>query len=308
MKKCLILLVMLVSMPAWAQDKPVTPVPAPVPKKDTVEPVKPPVNAEPVKPAPPPTVVVHKPRITFPKGKVIPQTVDSVNITLLDSVWYVVESDTKYAVIASPTKALTVMTTKGPTTLGGIFVDGTGADEIKTYQGPFITLIRKMRDATGLVDASFVPYGFTDETLIVHKTFDLGSPPGPTPVVTPPLPDKPVVIPPIPVPMPLTTAQKITASLVGPTAKVDAGILVAASEQVLAAMPTYVDGSYLEQHWAQLLTAGKWVKGSHPDITAIIEAALPETQTAPLPFTAADRARLTILFTAIQTGANEVLK
>lgn len=141
------------------------------------------------------------PKITFPKPKVTvqPTLPDPNNITLEDEAWYVVESDVELVPIVSPSKSLKVMRAKGPATLAGLFVDGNQTDEVKTFNGPFVTMIRKAKGATGQVDVAFVPKGFTDESVISYKVITLTAPqPPPTPIVDPPVvvpPQPPVVTP-----------------------------------------------------------------------------------------------------------------
>lgn len=137
-----------------------------------------------------------KPKISFPKLKVpAVAPADTATVSLLDDVWMVVESDVDLEVIVFPPKSLKLLKAKGPATLGGTFVDSDGTDEVRVFQGPFVTMIRKAKDASGEVNAAFVPYGFTDASSIAYKRILLGKAPQPPPVVV----DPPVIVPPGPV-------------------------------------------------------------------------------------------------------------
>ncbi len=147
----------------------------------------------------PKPVPVTKVKITLPKVKTKAAIPADSSITLLDDVWFVIESDVSLTVIASPQKSIKVMKAKGPATLAGLFVDGEVTDEVRTFNGPFVTMVRKTREATGAVDVAFVPLGFTDESSIVYRRILLGTAPQPPPVVVvdPPIVDPPVIVHPV---------------------------------------------------------------------------------------------------------------
>lgn len=111
---------------------------------------------------------------------------------------------------------------------------------------------------------------------------------------------------PAPPPTPLTISQKVAKALTGPRATEDAVALEAAATKVLSEMATYRDGADLLPKWGAYLAAAGWVKGSRPEIAAMIGAEIPAGSA--VAFTAADKARLTILFEGILTGSKAVLK
>ncbi len=248
-----------------------------------------------------------KPKITFPKVKVVQVDKKDVfkSIILNDDEWWVLESTVELSIIRFPEKALTVVKSNGEMTLGGVFIDGSGEDEAKKFAGPFVAAVKKGKDFKGELPIAIIPFGYKSDSEIVRMVLTLTAP---QPPPKPPIPDVPVPDPPKPPIEPVTTSQKVTAALTGPAARFDAGILVVASGRIRDSMPEYVDAAQLQQHWKKLLEAGGWVKGSRPQITVILEEAMPATTGKAPPFTSADKLRITQVFKEIELGAKEVLK
>jgi len=111
---------------------------------------------------------------------------------------------------------------------------------------------------------------------------------------------------PAPPPTPESLANRVTKALTGPRAREDAVALVAASEKILAGLSEYKDGADLLPAWGVFLSANGWVKGSRPEIAAMIAVEIPSGDA--VAFTDESRSRLRALFTAILDGSKAVLK
>lgn len=107
--------------------------------------------------------------------------------------FYVVESDEKFFLLASPSTIASVTYEEGPLKLRGIFVDGTGDIETRTYASKFIAIVDAKKDVTGVAELIAVPSGVPSEDKILRTLVQIGRGPRPPPVVV--VPDEPVVDP-----------------------------------------------------------------------------------------------------------------
>lgn len=165
--------------PVCVADDPVAPtVVVPV-----VEPVKP-FNPFPIIPVP------DTPKDPTP----LPPNPDAVPI-LTPGKLFVVKSDAKFSLIASPKHLVNIRQVKGPRDISGVFVDGTGDDEDRTYENPFLAVIKAEKGKTGRVELIYIPAGAEDDSKFIRVLIDIGVAPQP-----PPNPDDPVIPTPTPAP------------------------------------------------------------------------------------------------------------
>ena len=107
--------------------------------------------------------------------------------------FYVVESNEKFFLLASPSTIASVTYEEGPLKLRGIFVDGTGDIETRTYASKFIAIVDAKKEATGVAELIAVPSGVPSEDKILRTLVQIGRGPRPPPVVV--VPDEPEVDP-----------------------------------------------------------------------------------------------------------------
>ena len=112
---------------------------------------------------------------------------------------YAFDSPVKCQVRSYPGGCLVVAEKKGPRDISAKFVGGTGDDEDRSFDGPFVYLVRATR--AGCVELVMTPYGFTKDEEARSVKFDVlgGCKADPSPVDPPkPIdPPKPVVLAPI---------------------------------------------------------------------------------------------------------------
>ena len=163
------ILLLFVASPAWADDVPVA--------QKIWFPAVPVPDKAPVAPAP-------------------PADPDAVP-TLVYGQMYVVQSDAAFALLTSPKGLVTITKAEGPISVRGIFPDGRGEYETRTFKSKYVAFVDAVKDAAGRVNLTAIPIGLTDESAITEQLIDIGA--GPRP---PPGPDDPVEpdVPPIPAP------------------------------------------------------------------------------------------------------------
>lgn len=108
---------------------------------------------------------------------------------------YVVQSDANFALRASPKHLVDITYAPGPITVRGIFADGSGKVETRTFKSKYVAFVDAKDKASGRVELTAIPFGFTDESAITDQLIDIGA--GPRPPPDPgPAPIDPVVPPP----------------------------------------------------------------------------------------------------------------
>ena len=159
--------------------------PVPVPKIDPpnpwlIVPVLPAVE----------TVVTPQP------GPVLPPSPDTPPV-LQPRTLYVLQSDTKFFLLASPADLVSIRLLPGPRDISGVFADSAGKDEDRTYSRPFVAVVKAVEGKSGRVELIGVPAGGIDnESNITRILIDIGVAPQPPPVpVDPPDPEPVVVVP-----------------------------------------------------------------------------------------------------------------
>lgn len=175
MIRCLALYLCLASSALCAEDSAPEAIPAIPPR--IVFPVLPTPDKQPVAPAP-------------------PADPDAVP-TLAYGQIYVVQSETAFILLASPRELVTITPTPGPIAVRGVFVDGTGKVETRTFQSKYVAFVDAGETTSGRVELIAIPTGVTDESAISRQLLEVNH--GPQP---PPKPVDPVdpVDPPTPAP------------------------------------------------------------------------------------------------------------
>lgn len=175
MIRCLVLYLCLASSALCAEDSAPEAIPAMPPR--IVFPVLPTPDKQPVTPAP-------------------PADPDAVP-TLAYGQIYCVQSETAFILLASPRELVTITPTPGPIAVRGVFVDGTGKVETRTFQSKYVAFVDAGETASGRVELIAVPVGVADELAISRQLINVNH--GPQP---PPKPVDPVnpVDPPTPAP------------------------------------------------------------------------------------------------------------
>lgn len=95
---------------------------------------------------------------------------------------FVIDSDVPVIVISSPAGIVTTSTEAGPIKIRGVFVDGNGKRETRTYSGKFVVTVEPT--ANGRCELLVIPQGVTDEKTIKRRRLDVA-----TEVVPVPNPD-----------------------------------------------------------------------------------------------------------------------
>lgn len=132
------------------------------------------------------TVLAADGPIRLPVSPVVPTPMPSppspdAKVGLLGDQWYVIESKVECIVRGYPAGLVTVASKKGPRDISAKFVDGTGGVEDRSYDGPFIYVVR----AIGKGDCSLVitPVGVKTgaDILVASLAVDSGMGPIPPP-------------------------------------------------------------------------------------------------------------------------------
>jgi hypothetical protein len=153
------LLLLLLAAPGLAEDTvPVVPTPA---KPPIVFPALPP-SGEPV---------------TIPPVQVDPEAVPKLAYGQI----YVVQSDVEFTLLASPEKLVTITPVAGPVTVRGVFADGNGKVETRTFKAPFVAFVDANEGASGRVEL----LGVIDRSNITRQLIDIGAGPRPPPLPPP---------------------------------------------------------------------------------------------------------------------------
>lgn len=153
----------------YSQEPVPTPTPPPAPAEEIVFP-----NIKDIIPQPPPPPP--------PNPNVVP--------TIEYGKFYVIESDAQFFLLVSPKTFVPVSYEDGPIKLRGVFVDGTGKVETRTYKKKFIAIVEPLPEARGEAELIAIPKGVETEDKIKRLTVDLGPVPEPEPEPDPePTPD-----------------------------------------------------------------------------------------------------------------------
>lgn len=103
--------------------------------------------------------------------------------------WLIMESDNPFYVFAAPAGLVKVSEETGPIKIKGLFANGTGEVETKTYTGKYIASIEAI--GTGRVYLTAVPELVKDRKHVREQTVDVDSGVGPRPPPVPPGPPIP---------------------------------------------------------------------------------------------------------------------
>lgn len=136
----------------------------------------------------------------LPVKPVTPADPDAVPLLAFGKI-YVVQSDTDFFLDAYPEGLVDITPpTAGPITVRGIFADGSGKTETRTFKAGFVAFVDVAEGASGRITLVATPIGVTDHSKLVKQLIDIGVAPQPPPI--PPGPNPP----PGPTPPPPTPA------------------------------------------------------------------------------------------------------
>lgn len=143
-----------------------------------------------------PSFAADPPAIRLPELAPVPQPMPAATPVskLTAATLYVVDGDTDYLLLASPKGLVTTTTEAGPVKVRGVFADGNGKVETRTYKGKAVTFVEAA--GTGRVELLIVPKGAASEADVIRRTLDVDAGQGPQP-------------PPTPTPTPTPTPQPI---------------------------------------------------------------------------------------------------
>jgi hypothetical protein len=143
----------------------------------------------------------NRPNILFPtlEAEVTPKPVPKVNTRASAAVlspnrFYVVSGEEKFFLLVTPPGVASVEYLTGPMKYRGIFADGTGKIETRTYPGKFLAEVTTDKTA-GEAYLAAVPAGVQDEKDITRITVKIGSGVVPVPPPNPPDPTPPPGVP-----------------------------------------------------------------------------------------------------------------
>lgn len=229
----------------FGQDPPPAPIPAVDPKPIVVFPMIPVPDKPPVVPSP-------------------PADPDAVPV-LLPGRLLVIQSPVKFSLVRSDNKLASVRKVKGPRDISGVFVDGTGDDEDRTYDAPFIAIVKAEKGQSGRLKLTYIPKGAEDESEFQELLIDIGVAPRP-----PPDPIEPIdpVEPIDPTPDdPVTT--RVKAALAGSPA--DASKFGAVCDELAKSMAIgkIVKQSQFEAAMIAGLNAVNWPVGKYEDLAKL---------------------------------------
>lgn len=140
-----------------------------------------------------------KDTIRFPVQPAAPLQPVAVVSKLTASTFYVVDSDVPILVTASPLGIVSITEEAGPIKVRGVFADGNGKTETRTYRGKQVFFIEAT--ATGAVEILVIPQAAKSASDIIRKQLDVDAGKGPLPPPVPP--DPPTPKPPAPTPSPI---------------------------------------------------------------------------------------------------------
>ncbi len=158
------------------------------------------VSADEIKPVPDPiNDQIHLPTkpVTVQPDEPAPNPPSTVIGTLKPDQWYVIESTAKLITLSSPEGLVAFEESQGPIRVRGLFVDGSGKIETRTYNSPYVYFVTAV--ASGKTELILIPEGVTSQDDIVRQVLTvsgIGPRPGPEPPTPdpddPPIPPGPV--------------------------------------------------------------------------------------------------------------------
>lgn len=145
-----------------------------------------------------PTASLATPPVRLPETVVEspqpPKPVDGVTKLSSDRL-YVIDSDVPLIVLSSPSGMLSTTTEAGPLKIRGMFVDGGGKRETRTFSGKFVVTVEGL--SAGRCELFVIPQGITNEASVIRRRLEIVvDVPGPAPDPKPdPNPDVQPVTP-----------------------------------------------------------------------------------------------------------------
>lgn len=152
------------------------------------------VSADEIKPVPDPiSSKIHLPTMPVlvepnePTPQPLPGPPLPISIISGDQ-WYVIESSVPLIVLASPDGFVSIEPSEGPIKVRGVFADGTGKVETRTFSQPYVYFVNAK--ASGKVELLVIPQGVTSEADIIRQPLTVTVGPRPPPIPPePPTPD-----------------------------------------------------------------------------------------------------------------------
>lgn len=135
------------------------------------------------------------PAVVDPTPTPSPAPVNAVPL-LVPGQLYVVQSEEEFFLLASPAALATTTYETGPIKIRGVFTDGNGKSETRTFESKYIAIVDPTEGASGRIELLGVPVGLKRESDIFRVLIDIGvaprppppgpvDPPGPTPTPAP---------------------------------------------------------------------------------------------------------------------------
>lgn len=120
-----------------------------------------------------PATLLATPPIRLPEPVVaqpLPPKPDDVTKLSSDRL-YVIDSDVPLIVLSSPPGMVITTTETGPIKIRGMFVDGNGKRETRTFPGKFVVTVEGM--AAGRCELFVIPQGVTSESAIIRRRLEV---------------------------------------------------------------------------------------------------------------------------------------
>lgn len=227
---------------------------------------------DPTEPTDPPKPIpaIQKPTIPIIPMATVPVTpappADPATIpTLIPGRLFVIQSPVKFKLFVSDSKLVSIRKVKGPRDISGVFADGDGSDEDRTYDAPFLAIVKAEKSQSGQVKLIYDPTGAEEESDATEILLLIGAGPRPPPEPVDPNPQESAL------------AKQLRSAIVGSSAKSDAAKLQGMTGALADALqqgkfPTH--GKMLEA-WKATQSSNQWPEGRYPAMPDIMREAIP---------------------------------
>ena len=199
--------------------------------------------------------------------------------TLIPGRLFVIQSQVKFKLFVSDAKLVNIRKVKGPRDISGVFADGDGSDEDRTYDAPFLAIVKAEKNQSGQVKLIYDPTGAEEESDATEILLLIGAGPRPPPDPVDPEPEKPIEPEPEK-PIESALAKQLRSALVGTSAKIDAAKLqgmTSALADALEAGQFATHGKMLEA-WKASQASTQWPEGRYPAMPDIMREVIPTVE------------------------------
>lgn len=214
-------------------------------------------------------------RVRLPLAPSVPSPMPNpeASITLTPELVMVCDSDIDCVVVCSPKGRLKITPAKGPITVRGKFVDGTGQVEMRTFAGPFVWFIEAAE--AGECELLVLPVGSKESDLLRRRIVSQTGPqPPPKPKPDDPIPD--------PKPKPPKPVESFRVIFVWESGTTPTAGQLGVSDSV--AVRDYLDRKTTKEGghpgWRKY-DPQQQLSGEQPTMTALWNAAKPKITTVP---------------------------